>query len=499
MNSLSNAMSVTTKPLPDDHPLNNTKMMHAARLALKGYPVFRCRPNQKFGYDGWQAEATCEPVQVVMSFAADQDCNIGIFTDRLLVLDADMKPDKHGNPQNGYEVLEKLFEPHGGLPDTARTLTTTGGGHFIFRLPDGVRVQGSQNKLGKGVDVRSSGNLIVAPGSTIDGKAYTWVRNVEPLMAPDWLIELCGRAPAPGEADIKRERKPRKSLLAAEWVNQEALFRIKDWAPDVFSAGRWSGASYSVWPDALGRGCEERLSIHPNGIQDWGQDFGGRVGYTPIGTLQAFFTDITDDELVPVEEYGDEWKPLGTLSHDKAAQWLCDKLGLGDFDDLVEEDKTNADGFDGHEPPPIELESFDQLAERALEECGDPLVDGIIDRGAMSTWYGGPKSYKSFILINLALMVALGKHWAGRETHKGAVVYVALEGGRGVMKRLRALGAAHWQPGCAAVRAAQAAEPAQPSSPRLPGALLRRGLPTHRAEGGTDHHRHGGQGYGGRE
>lgn len=62
MNSLSNAMSVTTKPLPDDHPLNNTKMMHAARLALKGYPVFRCRPNQKFGYDGWQAEATCEPV-----------------------------------------------------------------------------------------------------------------------------------------------------------------------------------------------------------------------------------------------------------------------------------------------------------------------------------------------------------------------------------------------------------------------------------------------------
>jgi hypothetical protein len=111
-------------------------------------------------------------------------------------------------------------------------------------------------------------------------------------------------------------------------------------------------------------------------------------------------------------------------------------------DNAIGCDHPLAPGFDAVEiasEKPVEIELFDALADRALDECGDPLVEGVIDRGAMSAWYGAPKSFKSFIIGNLGLMVSMGQPWGGRATHKGAVVLVALEGGRGVMKRLRAL------------------------------------------------------------
>src|SRR5262249_22158392 len=89
------------------------------------------------------------------------------------------------------------------------------------------------------------------------------------------------------------------------------------------------------------------------------------------------------------------------------------------------------------------LEGYAEAASKALADTSAPLVDGVIDRETFSVWYGPPKSGKTFIVLFLCLCLAAGARWAGRRTRRGAVVYVAAEGGRGIYKRLRALQIAH--------------------------------------------------------
>jgi len=65
------------------------------------------------------------------------------------------------------------------------------------------------------------------------------------------------------------------------------------------------------------------------------------------------------------------------------------------------------------------------------------LVDGILPSQGLATLYGPPKSYKSFVGVDVALAVAQGVPWGGREVKQGPVVYVAGEGVAGLRKRVK--------------------------------------------------------------
>ena len=98
-------------------------------------------------------------------------------------------------------------------------------------------------------------------------------------------------------ATPKRERKSKEACRdAREWVNQEALYRIEDWAPQFFPCGYiGSQGEWRVPADELGRPhCEEALSIHCDGIKDWATGWSDHIEadkYTAIGLLKAFFTE----------------------------------------------------------------------------------------------------------------------------------------------------------------------------------------------------------------
>lgn len=81
----------------------------------------------------------------------------------------------------------------------------------------------------------------------------------------------------------------------------------------------------------------------------------------------------------------------------------------------------------------------DKAAEKALATKATPLVQGLLDRGAMSTIYGQPGIGKSFVMLKLAYCVALGRPFGGRSVTQGAVAYVAAEGGGGIFARVKAL------------------------------------------------------------
>jgi len=67
------------------------------------------------------------------------------------------------------------------------------------------------------------------------------------------------------------------------------------------------------------------------------------------------------------------------------------------------------------------------------------LVKDILPANSFSALYGRPGSYKSFVAIYLAACIATGSEAFGKPCKKGAVVYIAGEGGAGLKRRRDAL------------------------------------------------------------
>lgn len=78
-------------------------------------------------------------------------------------------------------------------------------------------------------------------------------------------------------------------------------------------------------------------------------------------------------------------------------------------------------------------------AEPALD-----FVEGLLVEGGMSVWYGDSNVGKTFCVLDLAMHVALGRPYRGREVDQGGVVYCALEGVAGIRNRVSAWMKHHW-------------------------------------------------------
>jgi hypothetical protein len=74
---------------------------------------------------------------------------------------------------------------------------------------------------------------------------------------------------------------------------------------------------------------------------------------------------------------------------------------------------------------------------------GDDFVEGLLIRAAMSVIYGPSNCGKTFLMADLALHVALGWKWWGRDVTQGAVIYCALEGAFGIRNRVAAFALHH--------------------------------------------------------
>jgi putative DNA primase/helicase len=167
------------------------------------------------------------------------------------------------------------------------------------------------------------------------------------------LIDV--RVPEHMFAKPKGERKPKERCRdAREWLNQEALHRIEDWAPRFFPCGYvGSQGEWRVPANDLGRPhCVEALSIHCEGIKDWATgnwwpDHIEADKYTAIGLLKAFFTEGEDGQPELVEEFDEYGAPVGgSLGTDRAAELLAEALGE-DWAALVKEfAERRAEGFE---------------------------------------------------------------------------------------------------------------------------------------------------------
>lgn len=202
----------------------------AADLLTRGCWLFPLRQNaKKPAHKGWQREATRDPAQVKAWI--DAGYNLGVYTGKfgadgnsaLLVLDVDVKKGKQGRASLLNLELSGIE-----IPDTFRVRTTSGGEHVYLSVDSPVR--GGVNVLGDGLDVRSDGGLVVAPGASFDGKAYVVTHNDPIAPASVELTQRLGR-PQPRisrtQAPPVRIGKKAASIRAVHWLEHDAPLAIE--------------------------------------------------------------------------------------------------------------------------------------------------------------------------------------------------------------------------------------------------------------------------------
>lgn len=111
------------------------------------------------------------------------------------------------------------------------------------------------------------------------------------------------------------------------------------------------------------------------------------------------------------------------------------------FKDITGDNVTRLPAAGSTRPPgPLEYFTFDE-AEADLDAAD--FVEGLLVSQAMSVVYGESNTGKTFWATDLALHIAAGFMWCGREVEQGAVLYLALEGSHGIRNRIAAFKAHH--------------------------------------------------------
>ena len=168
--------------------------LHYAECGLLVFPV---PPGSKRSYKSAQYSggrrwgATRDPDEIEWDYSRWPYANVGIATGEasgVFVVEVDTLA---GHGVDGFAALAKLP----ALPPTLTAQSPSGSQHFYFCYPTGLDIRNSA-LLGKGIDVRGEGGMVVAPPSIRKDGTYEWLNALPVAEAPDWLLEALTPAPA---------------------------------------------------------------------------------------------------------------------------------------------------------------------------------------------------------------------------------------------------------------------------------------------------------------
>lgn len=164
---------------------NNLDLVLALQLAGLGWRVFPCgldkRPLTANGFK----DSTSDPEEI-RAWAWPL---IGVYCEGsgFFAVDVDVKGGADGLASWAQLITDHSSEPVNYGP---AQLTPSGGKHFLFKLPQNIKVPNNAGKLGPGLDLRSNGYICTGAG-------YTWQPGHGPEVplteAPGWLLGLIAK------------------------------------------------------------------------------------------------------------------------------------------------------------------------------------------------------------------------------------------------------------------------------------------------------------------
>lgn len=203
-------------------------------------------------------------------------------------------------------------------------------------------------------------------------------------------------------------------------LDREALARLDEWVPVIFTGkAEVRGSGYAISSEALGRDRQERVSITPKGIKDFGEhDMPGEPKEgrrTPTEIIALFVTgDMRSAADLLASTLGRPAIELGPLKDLGPGVALGDPnaaLGAGDAVQFLSQPNLSIDYMDGMDRP-----------------VNRDLIDGVLPREGAMLFSASTKKGKTTQLMQAATCMVMGVPlWGIAPTKVGRIWFYALE------------------------------------------------------------------------
>lgn len=264
------------------------------------------------------------------------------------------------------------------------------------------------------------------------------------VVNPSRIMRVAGTVAYP--ATHKRERGYIKELttLRTEYPDERAPVTLDQMAR-VFSARQpatapTAGKAFEI--DAAAPLDRERTRIKALSGQEWHNSVVKLVGsYVAKGLSDGEIHGLTDPLTLAGYTVDQTRREVQAAIDGARRKGWTPEPQYADPDAIKPpaQAATTAPDFDAPKRA-SDLEWFDDI-EAALADTY--IVKGVLGAGAMSVIYGPSNSGKTFFALDLAFSIAIGAPWNGRRVRQCAVLYLAAEGGRGIVNRIAALRQEH--------------------------------------------------------
>lgn len=298
------------------------------------------------------------------------------------------------DPRNGGTyTMEQIEAEHGALRSDVLAYTGGGGEHRVFSAPSDLG--GLPGKLGPGIDVKLNGYIIVEPSGHISGRSYTWEGESDPLDGavpsplPDWLRGFSApisQAPTQG------------AIVAPGTVIdlRSALAHMRSDDRDL-----WISVGHAL----------KGLGDTGRGLWlEWSQTSDKYDARDAASRWESFQPTHTGYQSVFAKAQTAGWVNTASATAARSQEAQAVPSGL--------------------------LLTIEEL--HARHQAQTWAVKSVIPQNALGMLFGASGTFKSFIALDYALHRCYGFPWLGRKTKQGAPIYIAAEGGAGLMKRIEA-------------------------------------------------------------
>lgn len=388
----------------------------------------------------------------------------------------------------GPELLYTVRSPGAQRPDG--TWAHSDGGHTWFTLPEGLVLPTTGNRGvltdEGGWSLIWSGLQVLVPPSVRAEGPYELIGSPRP--APAWMLQRIE-----AEVLLREERERLRIERRAERVQSGDTDPVDAWAADTpwsvlldvrgwSATGRVDTCSCPTWTAPGPHGSPKSATAHDEGCAV----FDTVDGHAPLHV----WTDNPPDYLVAAPRTLTKLTHEAYADHDgeESAAVIALGLAVSDGGPMVVDNPFDLDAIsdrpttqipdqyeqpdprpapagdantEDEDPPwtaaepstaspqpvhddvvpvaprPSGLLAYDSSELDELPDP-DPLIFGLLDRGSVAILSGKFGTYKSFLALDWACHVALGRPWAGHDVDQAVpVVYIAAEGQVGVKRRVR--------------------------------------------------------------
>jgi len=322
--------------------------------------------------------ASTDPTVIEQWYKAAPNANIGIATGKvsnIWVIDVD--------GEVGWRTYEKIVNAHGEPGETWACQTGGGGGHFYYRMPNGVQKVSNRVGIATKIDIRGDGGYVVAPPSDhISGNRYEWV--IDPDLndigdiSPVWL-------------DILKQ-------MGVFGEERQTTFRQSEDVPEIFGEGQRNDGLFKIASSLRAKGLTETEIL----------------AALKAANQARCRPPLPESEVATIAHSCGRYErgPSESTENDS----LCSNSG-----DVFGRDRQRVP----KKPPKLAVFKPSDVDIETLPETRW-IWQGRMAAG-LALLAGAPKVGKSWLALDLALHVCKGEEYLGRPTAKGSVLYLALE------------------------------------------------------------------------